>query len=88
MVTLGKYSYGLYVYHHFFSHYFTAHATDVALGALIGSRLAALGILAVGGIAASMGIAWLSFEYFEKFFLQLKRFWHSQPQPASLARNR
>ncbi|HTC52519.1 MAG TPA: acyltransferase [Steroidobacteraceae bacterium] len=87
MITLGKYSYGLYVYHHFFSHYFTAHATDVALGSLIGSRLAALGILAVGGIAASMGIAWLSFEYFEKFFLQLKRFWHSRPQPASVARH-
>ena len=26
MVTLGKYSYGLYVYHHFLSYYFTSTA--------------------------------------------------------------
>ena len=80
MVTLGKYSYGLYVYHHFFSWYFATHATDIALGAMIGSRMAAVAILAASGIAASMVIAWLSFEFFEKYFLQLKRFWPSASQ--------
>lgn len=78
MVTLGKYSYGLYVYHHFLSYYFASHRTDQALAAVVGSRAAALAILAAVGIAVSMGIAWLSYEYFEKPFLRLKRFWPSR----------
>lgn len=77
MVTLGKYSYGLYVYHHFFSYYFSEHATELALASVIGSRTAALAIQAAVGMAASMAIAWLSYEYFEKYFLRLKRFWPS-----------
>lgn len=77
MVILGKYSYGLYVYHHFFSYYFSSHRTQLALASAIGSRTAALAIQAVGGMAASMAIAWLSYEYFEKYFLRLKRFWPS-----------
>ncbi len=72
---LGKYSYGLYVYHHFLSYYFVTHATDVKLGNAIGSRVGALAILAVVGIAASTIVAWLSYEFFEKHFLRLKRFW-------------
>jgi peptidoglycan/LPS O-acetylase OafA/YrhL len=82
MVILGKYSYGLYVYHHFFSYYFAKHGTEFALAAVIGSHITALAIQAVGGMAASMAIAWLSYEYFEKYFLRLKRFW-----PSSLARS-
>jgi peptidoglycan/LPS O-acetylase OafA/YrhL len=77
MVTLGKYSYGLYVYHHFLSYYFVKHGTELALASVIGSRTAALAIQTVGGMAASMAIAWLSYEYFEKYFLRLKRFWPS-----------
>jgi peptidoglycan/LPS O-acetylase OafA/YrhL len=83
MIILGKYSYGLYVYHHFFSYYFSKHGTEPALAALIGSHLAALVILAAGGMAASMAIAWLSYEYFERYFLQLKRFWPGTPRPLS-----
>jgi len=30
---------------------------------------------AAGGMAASMAVAWLSYQCFEKHFLQLKRFW-------------
>jgi peptidoglycan/LPS O-acetylase OafA/YrhL len=75
MTVLGKYSYGLYVYHHFFSYYFSSHGTELALGSAIGSRTAALVLQAAGGMAASMAIAWLSYEYFEKYFLRLKRFW-------------
>jgi peptidoglycan/LPS O-acetylase OafA/YrhL len=77
MATLGKYSYGLYVYHHFLSYYFISHGTDLALAAIVGSHMAALALQAVGGIGVSMGIAWLSYEYFEKPFLRLKRFWPS-----------
>jgi len=77
MTVLGKYSYGLYVYHHFISHYYIVHGTERALSSTIGSHLASLVILAVVGMAASMLIAWLSYEYFERYFLQLKRFWTS-----------
>jgi len=84
MRTLGKYSYGLYVYHHFFSYYFTNHGTESALAAATGSHIAALAIQAIGGMAASMAIAWLSYEYFERYFLRLKRFWPTSPQSHGL----
>jgi peptidoglycan/LPS O-acetylase OafA/YrhL len=77
MVALGKYSYGLYVYHHFFSYYFTRHATEFALARVVGSHTLAVALQAAGGMAASMAVAWLSYELFEKYFLQLKRFWPS-----------
>lgn len=85
MITLGKYSYGLYVYHHFLSYYLSSHRTELALAAAIGSRTAALAIQAAGGMAASMAIAWLSYEYFEKYFLRLKRFWPSGRTPTAAA---
>ena len=84
MTFLGKYSYGLYVYHHFFSYYFAKHGTEIALAAAIGSHVAALAIQAVGGMAASMAIAWLSYEYFEKYFLRLKRLWPSTSSSRAL----
>lgn len=77
MTMLGKYSYGLYVYHHFFSYYFARHGTVQALASVVGSDLFALAILTIAGMSASMAIAWLSYEYFEKLFLRLKRFWPS-----------
>jgi peptidoglycan/LPS O-acetylase OafA/YrhL len=77
MAILGKYSYGIYVYHHFLSHYFIKHATELSLASVVGSHLTALALQAVAGMAASMAVAWLSYEYFEKYFLQLKRFWPS-----------
>jgi peptidoglycan/LPS O-acetylase OafA/YrhL len=83
MIILGRYSYGLYVYHHFFSYYFSRHGTESALASVIGSHTAALAIQAIGGMSASMVMAWLSYEYFEKYFLQLKRFWPSSRQAAT-----
>jgi peptidoglycan/LPS O-acetylase OafA/YrhL len=77
MVALGKYSYGLYVYHHFLSYYFTRHGTEFALARIVGSHPLAVAIQAGGGIALSIAVAWLSYELFEKYFLQLKRFWPS-----------
>jgi len=75
---LGKYSYGLYVYHHFFSYYFSGHRTDLMLAARLGcSNMTALVLQAGAGIAASVVIAWLSYEFYEKHFLQLKRYWPS-----------
>jgi peptidoglycan/LPS O-acetylase OafA/YrhL len=83
MVTLGKYSYGLYVYHHFLSYYFTAAGTEFALAAAIGSHAAAVAIQALGGMAISLGVAWLSYEHVERRFLELKRFWAPQRMAAA-----
>jgi len=81
MIALGKYSYGLYVYHHFLSYYFTKHGTEFALASAVGSHTVAVAIQALGGMAASMAIAWLSYEFFEKYFLQLKHFWPRRVRP-------
>ena len=70
---LGRYSYGIYVFHHFFSYYFYTHRTEFPLGGLLGSHFAAVVVQASVGIAASIGVAYLSYEYFEKRFLALKR---------------
>lgn len=75
LVFLGKYSYGLYVYHHFLSYYLSTHDTIASLANVVGSRLVALMLQATAGMAVSMLVAWLSYEYFEKKFLGLKRYW-------------
>ncbi len=87
MVTLGKYSYGLYVYHHFLSYYFVTHGTDLALAGALGSHGLAVAVQAAGGMAASMGAAWLSYELFEKHFLRWKRFWPSSRRTLVVARS-
>jgi len=75
---LGKYSYGLYVYHHFLSYYFGIHRTDLMLADTLGcSYMTALVLQAGAGIAASIVLAWLSYEFFEKHLLRLKRYWPS-----------
>ena len=84
MAVLGKYSYGLYVYHHFFSYYLVKHGIEFALARSVGSHTLAVAIQAVLGMAASMAIAWLSYEMFEKHFLELKRFWPSGRRPAAV----
>jgi peptidoglycan/LPS O-acetylase OafA/YrhL len=88
LVALGKYSYGLYVYHHFFSYYATRHGTEFALAGVVGSHSLAVAMQAVAGIALSMAVAWLSYEFFEKRFLGLKRFWSSSRQRKAAAARR
>jgi len=75
MTVLGKYSYGLYVYHHFFSYFMMRHGTEFALARLVGSHTLAVWLQAAAGIALSMAVAWASYEWFEKRFLDLKRYW-------------
>jgi peptidoglycan/LPS O-acetylase OafA/YrhL len=77
MTALGKYSYGLYVYHHFLSYYFLAHGTEFALARLVGSHGLAVLVQAAAGIGISMAVAWLSFEMLEQPFLRLKDLWPS-----------
>jgi len=77
MAWLGTYSYGLYVYHHFISYYLTSNHIDQKLGDWLGSHSAAVALQATSGMAASMAIAYLSYEYFERRFLGLKRFFET-----------
>jgi len=82
MVFLGTYSYGLYVYHHFVSYYMTSNRTDLELAGRLGSHGAAVALQAVVGAAASLVVAYLSYELFEKRFLRLKRVFGTSRQAA------
>jgi peptidoglycan/LPS O-acetylase OafA/YrhL len=73
MVFLGTYSYGLYVYHHFISYYLTSNRTELELARWLGSHGAAVALQATLGASASLAVAYLSYELFEKRFLRLKR---------------
>jgi peptidoglycan/LPS O-acetylase OafA/YrhL len=73
MVFLGVYSYGLYVYHHFISYYLTTNRTELELAHWLGSHGAAVALQATLGASASLAVAYLSYELFEKRFLRLKR---------------
>jgi peptidoglycan/LPS O-acetylase OafA/YrhL len=82
MVFLGTYSYGLYVYHHFISYYLTANRTELELVRWIGSHGAAVALQATLGASASLALAYLSYEFFEKRFLRLKRLFETSKEPA------
>jgi peptidoglycan/LPS O-acetylase OafA/YrhL len=83
MVFLGTYSYGLYVYHHFISYYFVSNRTEIELANLLGSHGAAVALQATLGTATSLALAYLSYEFFEKRFLKLKRLFETSKQPIS-----
>ena len=74
LMLLGTYSYGLYIYHHFISYYLTTNRTEFELAAWLGSHSAAVALQAGLGMLASLAIAYVSYEYFEKRILGLKRF--------------
>ena len=81
MVFLGTYSYGLYVYHHFISYYLTANRTELQLARWLGSHEAAVALQATLGAFASLALAYLSYEHFEKRFLRLKRRFETSKEP-------
>jgi peptidoglycan/LPS O-acetylase OafA/YrhL len=82
MVFLGTYSYGLYVYHHFISYYLVINRTDLELAGWLGSHPAAVALQATVGAAASLALAYVSYELFEKRFLRLKRLFATAKEPA------
>jgi peptidoglycan/LPS O-acetylase OafA/YrhL len=82
MTFLGTYSYGLYVYHHFISYYLSTNYTEFELARLLGSHGAAVALQATLGALASLAVAYLSYELFEKRFLRLKRLFETAKQPA------
>ena len=85
LIFLGTYSYGLYVYHHFISYYFTVNHTERELAHWLGSHGLAIALQATLGAAVSLAIAYFSYEFFEKRFLGLKRFYTTAREPASPA---
>lgn len=86
MTALGRYSYGLYVYHHFLSYYFVTHGTEFALARALGSHALAVVVQAAAGIVLSLAVAWASYEHFEKHFLGLKRFWPASGRRTTVPR--
>jgi peptidoglycan/LPS O-acetylase OafA/YrhL len=88
MVFLGTYSYGLYVYHHFISYYLTANRTELELARWLGSHGAAVALQAMLGAFASLALAYLSYERFEKRFLRLKRLFETSKEPDARSRGR
>ncbi|MGH3429319.1 MAG: acyltransferase family protein, partial [Mycobacteriales bacterium] len=84
MMFLGTYSYGLYVYHHFIAYYLISNRTELKLAPLLGSHGAAVALQATVGAAASLGVAYLSYELIEKRFLRLKRLFGTVDEPARL----
>jgi peptidoglycan/LPS O-acetylase OafA/YrhL len=81
MVFLGTYSYGLYVYHHFISYYLSSNRAEFELAQWIGSHGAAVALQATLGASASLAVAYLSYEFFEKRFLRLKRLFETAKEP-------
>jgi peptidoglycan/LPS O-acetylase OafA/YrhL len=74
---LGKYSYGLYVFHHFFSYYFTTRDTAATLGGVLGSHTLAVLLQTLAGCGAALAVSMVSFRFYETPFLGLKRFFPS-----------
>jgi peptidoglycan/LPS O-acetylase OafA/YrhL len=75
---LGKYSYGLYVFHHFVAYYVIHHRTDLSIASRVGSHTLAVVVQAALGVGLSLGISLASYHLFEKRFLALKRLWSSK----------
>jgi peptidoglycan/LPS O-acetylase OafA/YrhL len=82
MVFLGTYSYGLYVYHHFISYYLSSNRTDLELALWLGPHWAAVAFQATLGASASLAVAYLSYELFEKRFLRWKQLFAAAKEPA------
>jgi len=89
---LGKYSYGLYVYHVIFHWGLKERHVLHRLDGLLGSHALAMATLVLIGFTLSLGVSILSYELLEKRFLELKRFFPSGDQreartaPMSLSR--
>lgn len=79
--TLGKYSYGLYVYHGIIAYAFHQHPPR-ALYAVFGSHTIAATIQVALQVAISMVIAVISYRLFESRFLELKKYFEATEHKA------
>jgi len=76
----GKYSYGIYVFHGIIAFFFYDKQTEYPVASWVGSHLLAVFLQASIGVALSVLIAVVSYEWFEKRFLRLKR-WFGEDAP-------
>jgi peptidoglycan/LPS O-acetylase OafA/YrhL len=72
LLFLGKYSYGIYIFHHFLSWPSKFYNTVGQLTEVIGNQNLAILVNSAVGIGLSTFIAWVSFQVFESRFLKLK----------------
>jgi peptidoglycan/LPS O-acetylase OafA/YrhL len=78
---LGKYSYGLYVFHHFVSFYLVKHKTEFWVASWVGSHTLAVALQASFGVTLSLLLAVASYHCFEMPFIAMKRHWSSVGAP-------
>jgi peptidoglycan/LPS O-acetylase OafA/YrhL len=84
--SLGKYSYGMYIFH-LFALWPVARIFDPEkIAARLGSVYWAIPVSAAGGIAFVYGIAWVSWHLYEKHFLKLKKYFDDVAPDASSRR--
>jgi peptidoglycan/LPS O-acetylase OafA/YrhL len=81
----GRYSYGLYVYHGVISYHMIVTHAEARLGALLGNHSLGIAVGTVLGVSLSLAISVLSYELFEKRFLELKKYFEARPVPAAIA---
>jgi peptidoglycan/LPS O-acetylase OafA/YrhL len=70
--TLGKYSYGLYVFHGIVAYAIYRASLETILVRAVGIHSVAAGLQIAFGVIVSMGLAVASYELFERRFLMLK----------------
>jgi len=84
--TLGKYSYGLYVYHGLLAWHMYELGVAQRLEAILGSSSRALAAYAALGVSISLLVAALSYELFERRFLALKKLFEPRQRVAAPSR--
>jgi peptidoglycan/LPS O-acetylase OafA/YrhL len=77
---LGRYSYGMYVYHPFVIALAAQQLADRQLGPIGLGPSAALWLRFSAIVVLSFGAAWLSWTLYEKPFLSLKKYFEYQPE--------
>jgi len=88
LMTIGKYAYGLYVYHAILSYQLHVMDAESLLTTALGGHGLALLAKATIGFGGSFALAVVSYELFEKPFLKLKRHFETvdaPPRPAAVA---
>ncbi len=71
---LGRYSYGLYVYHFVVIGLLLAAVHHLGLRPAMRTSLCGTGAFAAAAVALSMAVAFASFHLYEKHFLKLKKY--------------
>jgi peptidoglycan/LPS O-acetylase OafA/YrhL len=84
---LGRYSYGLYVFHGIVAYLSHEHAWEARWTVATGSHALAAVLVSLVGIGLSVAISVASFELFEQPVLKLKRLFEYQPANASRERH-